>query len=84
MQRPWANLYLTQERNIEKGSFICEMDNSITQLKREGLIDVLRQRDMIVQEEESVEVYDSREIGFLFRVHPNYCAREKIIEEFQD
>ena len=60
------------------------MDDSITQLKRRGLINDLQKRDIIIQEEESVDVYNSREIGFLFRVHPNYCARDKIIEEFQD
>ena len=34
-------------RQYYKGSFICEMESSVTQLKRQGLIDDLRKRGII-------------------------------------
>ena len=70
-------------QNFYKASFIGNCKESIQTLKRKGLINVLRQKKIFVQEYESTDVFESTEIGFLCNLPPNYCARGQIVEELK-
>ena len=70
-------------QNYYKASFIGYCKESIQALKRKGLLSILRQKKIFIQEFESTEVFESTEIGFLCNLPPNYCARGQIVEELK-
>ena len=66
-----------------KASFLGTCNDSIQNLKRKGLLSILRQKKIFIQEFDSTEVFESTEIGFLCNLPPNYCARGQIVEELK-
>ena len=70
-------------QNYYKASFIGYCKEPIQALKRKGLLSILRQKKIFIQEFESTEVFESTEIGFLCNLPPNYCARGQIVEELK-
>ena len=67
-----------------KASFLVETRENLTRIKRNGALGPLRDRRIFVQEFDSTEVFESREVGFLCNLHPVLSAKNKIIQELKD
>ena len=67
-----------------KASFLVESRESLTRIKKNGALSALRDRRIFVQEFDSDEVFDSREVGFLCNLHPTFSARKHIVKELKE
>ena len=70
-------------RPFFKASFLVESTRTLSKIKTGRLLDILREKRIFVQEYNSTKVYDSKEVGFLCNLHPNFVAKEHIISEFK-
>ena len=67
-----------------KASFLVEATESLTKIKRNGAIDKLKNKRIYVQEFDSDEVFESKEVGFLCNLHPIFTAKGKVLSELKN
>ena len=67
-----------------KASFLVETSETLSRIKKNGAIDALKSKRIFVQEFNSSEVFESKEIGFLCNLHPVFSAKEKIVNELKE
>ena len=67
-----------------KASFLVETREGLSKIKKNGALSPLRDRRIYVQEFDSTEVFDSREVGFFCNLHPTLLAKHKVIQELKN